>query len=111
MLEALGIQAKFVHFTHLFPLDTAMVKSAFRGSKVLIMIEGNSTAQFAGMLKEYHGIDMDFHILKYDGRPFYPEQIAEEVEKLKKAEFKGEKRVDIIEKDDREYYNTQRYGL
>ncbi len=111
ILEGLGIQAKFVHFTYLFPLDPKAVKSALRGSKVLIMIENNSTAQFAGMLKEYCGMDMDFHLLKYDGRPIYPEQIAEEVEKLKKAEFKGEKRVDIIEKEDLEYYNTQRYGL
>jgi len=111
ILESMGIQAKFVHFTHLFPLDVAAVKSAFRGSKTLIMFENNSTAQFAGMLREYCSVDMDFHVLKYDGRPFFPEQIAHAVELLKKAGFKGEKRVDIVEKEDLEYYNTQRYGL
>jgi 2-oxoglutarate ferredoxin oxidoreductase subunit alpha len=111
ILEAKGIKACFVHFTHLYPLDPKAVKSAFRGSKKLIMVENNSTAQFAGMLKEYADADMDFHILKYDGRPLFPEQIADEIVKLKAADFKGNKTVTVVEKEDLEYYNTQRYGL
>jgi 2-oxoglutarate ferredoxin oxidoreductase subunit alpha len=111
LLEARGIKARFVHFTHLFPLNPRAVKSAFRGAKNLIMVENNSTAQFAGMLAEYAGIRMDFHILKYDGRPFFPEQIADEIAKLKAADFKGEKTVKVVETEDLEYYNTQRHGL
>jgi 2-oxoglutarate ferredoxin oxidoreductase subunit alpha len=111
LLKQRGITARFVHFTHVFPLDPKAVKSALRGAKNLVMVENNSTAQFAGMLKQYADVDMDFHILKYDGRPIFPEQIADEIEKLKKVEFKGRKRVAIVEKEDLEYYNTQKYGL
>ncbi len=110
-LEKRGIKANFVHFTHLFPLDEAAVKKALAGSKKLLMIENNSTAQFAGVLWQYCGVRMDFHILKFDGRPFFPEQIAEEVEKLSKAGYKGEKEIIVVEKEDLEYYNPQRHGL
>jgi 2-oxoglutarate ferredoxin oxidoreductase subunit alpha len=111
MLEAKGIKAKFVHFTHLYPLDENAVKKAFAGAKKLVMMENNSTAQFAGILRQFTGILMDFHILKFDGRPLFPEQIAEEVEKLKKAAYKGGKEIVVVEKDDLEYYHPQRHGL
>jgi len=111
ILEKAGVRAKFIHFTHVYPLDPKIVKKAFRGCKVLIDVENNSAAQFAQVVKESAGAEMDFHILKYDARPFFPEQIAEEVGKLAKNEFKGEKRIEVVEKEDMEYYNTQRYGL
>jgi pyruvate/2-oxoacid:ferredoxin oxidoreductase alpha subunit len=74
------------------------------------MIENNSTAQFAGVLKEYADVVFDFHLLKYDGRQFFPMEIAEEVQKLVKSKFTGEKEIRIVDKD-YEYYNPQRYNL
>ncbi|MFH1785524.1 MAG: 2-oxoacid:acceptor oxidoreductase subunit alpha [Candidatus Micrarchaeota archaeon] len=111
LLEKKGIKAKFVHFTHLYPLDEKTVKKAVRGAKVTIMIENNSTAQFAGVLRETASVEMDFHLLKFNGRPFLPEQIADEIEKLKNAEYKGPKEIVVLEKDDMEYYSPSRYGL
>ena len=111
LLEKEGIKAKYVHFSHLFPVDAAAVKKALRGSKLLIMIENNSTAQFAGVLREHTGVEMDFHLLKYDGRAFFPEQIAEQVKKLREAGYKGGRRITVTEKEDLEYYNPQRHGL
>ncbi len=110
-LERRGVKTNFVHFTHLFPLDEAAVRKAFAGSKKLIMLENNSTAQFAGVLWQYVGVKMDFHMLKYDGRPFFPEQIAAAVEKLRKAGYKGEKEIVVVESEDLEYFNPQKYGL
>ncbi|VVC04550.1 2-oxoglutarate synthase subunit KorA [Candidatus Bilamarchaeum dharawalense] len=111
LLEKKGIKAKFVHFNHIHPLDQKTAKKAVHGAKVTIMVENNSSAQFAGVLKECACINMDFHLLKYDGRPFFPEEIAEEVEKLKKAGYKGQKEIVIMEKDDLEYYQPSKYGL
>jgi pyruvate/2-oxoacid:ferredoxin oxidoreductase alpha subunit len=74
-------------------------------------LENNSSAQFAGVLKQYCSIDANFHMLKYDGRSFYPEQILEEVKKLKKAHYKGDKTIVVVEKEDLEYYNPSKYGL
>jgi pyruvate/2-oxoacid:ferredoxin oxidoreductase alpha subunit len=100
-----------VHFSHIYPLNPRAVKKALRNSGVTFMVENNSTAQFAGMLREYCGVKMDFHLLKYDGRQFFPEQIAEEILKLKEAGYRGEKRTEVVEKEDLEYYNPHRHGL
>ncbi|MFN7991608.1 MAG: 2-oxoacid:acceptor oxidoreductase subunit alpha [Candidatus Micrarchaeia archaeon] len=111
MLEENGVRADIVHFSHIFPLDEASVRKVFAGKKKLILLENNSSAQFAGMLREFTGIQLDFHILKYDGRPFFPEQIADSVAKLKRAGWTGDKEIVVVEKDDLEYYNPQKYGL
>jgi len=111
LLEEHGIKARYVHFTHLFPLDPKAVQKAAKGHGPAIMMENNSSGQFAGMLKQYADLEPDFLFLKYDGRPFFPEQIAEQVAKLKKAGYKGRKEIAFHEKEDLEYYNPQRYGL
>ncbi|MFH0884880.1 MAG: 2-oxoacid:acceptor oxidoreductase subunit alpha [Candidatus Micrarchaeota archaeon] len=111
LLEAKGIRARLVSFTHLYPLNPRAVKKALRNAGVTIIVENNSTAQFAGMLKEYANVKLDFHMLKYDGRQFFAEQIAEEVVKLKAAGFKGGQRIEVVEKEDMEYYNPQRHSL
>ncbi|MEW6035578.1 MAG: 2-oxoacid:acceptor oxidoreductase subunit alpha [Candidatus Micrarchaeota archaeon] len=111
LLEQKGIKANFLHFTHIFPLDEAVVKAALAGAKKTVLLENNSTAQFAGVLREHMGAVMDFHILKYDGRPFFPEQIAGEVERLRKAGYRGDKETVVVEKEDLEYYHPQRHGL
>jgi len=111
LLEKAGIKAKFVHFTHLFPLDWKAVKKLMKKAKKLVIVENNSTAQFAGMLRQYAAVKMDATLLKYDGRPFFPEQVAEEVVKLKGTGYRARKPVTVVEKEDLEYYNTQKYGL
>jgi len=105
------ISANLVHFTFLYPLDEKKVNSVLEKAKHTIMIENNSTGQFAGMLKQYCSWEPNFLLLKYTGRPFYAEEIVEEVEKLKKAGFKGKKEIRVLDKEDLEYYNPQRYGL
>jgi len=41
----------------------------------------------------------------------FPEQVAEEVKKLAKRKFRGNREIRIMEKEDLEYYNLQRHGL
>ena len=106
-----GISANLVHFTFLYPLDEKKVKLVLEKAKHTVMIENNSTGQFTGMLKQYCSWEPDFLLLKYTGRPFYAEEIFEEVSKLKKAGFKGKKEIRVLDKEDLEYYNPQRYGL
>ena len=111
LLEEKGVKANYVHFTHLYPLDEDAVKKVLEGSKKLVMLENNYSAQFAGILKQYTGVDMDFHLLRYDGRSFFPEDIVEHITKLKESGFRGEKRITVIEKDNFEYYAPYRHGL
>ena len=110
LLQEKGINANLVHFTCLFPLNKKDIEKAFAKSRHTIMVENNSSAQFAGILKEHADIVFDFHMLKYDGRQFFAEEIAEEVERLVKSKFSGGKEIRVVDKD-YEYYNTQRYNL
>ncbi len=111
LLEKQGIKARLVHFTHVYPLNQGAVKRALRNAGVTVMVENNSTAQFAGILREHANVKLDFHLLKYDGRQFYAEQIAQEIARLREAGFEGEQRISVVEKEDLEYYNPQRHGL
>jgi len=42
-------------------------------------VEQNYTGQFARFLRMMTGFQVDGHVLKYDGRPFAPQQIAARV--------------------------------
>lgn len=111
LLSAAGIKANVIHFSNVFPLDAKKIKSLLKMCRKSIVLENNSTGQFAGMLKEYVGFKPNYKMLKYDGRQFFAEQIFEEVKKLKDSNWKGKKEIHIVEQEDYEYYNPARYNL
>ncbi|MCA9371380.1 2-oxoacid:acceptor oxidoreductase subunit alpha [Candidatus Woesebacteria bacterium] len=86
ILEAMKILAEkfkrgfgYVHFTHLYPLDEEKIKD-FMNVKYnhrRILIENNSHAQFGSLLRMQTGIDIKEKWLKYDGRPWWPEEIVQ----------------------------------
>jgi 2-oxoglutarate ferredoxin oxidoreductase subunit alpha len=110
LLSEKGITANLLHFSYMFPVNTKEVQKALSKCKKTVLLENNSTAQLAGLLKEYADVSFDFHLLKYDGRPFFPEQIADEVARLAAKGFKAKKEIRIGD-EDYEYYSPQRYGL
>lgn len=71
----------YIHFTHVFPLDVERIKPLFKEGKRYILIENNSHAQFGKLLRMETGIEIKEKLLKYDGRPFWPEEIVEYVNK------------------------------
>jgi 2-oxoglutarate ferredoxin oxidoreductase subunit alpha len=54
------------------------VKKAITGVKRLVAVEENATGQLA-TLAEQHGIAVYDRILRYDGRPFSPEDLLAKV--------------------------------
>jgi 2-oxoglutarate ferredoxin oxidoreductase subunit alpha len=81
LLRADGIDAGYVHFCDIWPFPRAAAQAALAGAERLICVEQNSTAQFAGLLRQETGITVAHTVLKYDGRPFYPLEIADAVMK------------------------------
>lgn len=72
----------FVHFSFIWPMDKKRVRKVFEGVEdKLILVENNSFGQF-GSLIEGLGLSFKEKILKYDGRPFYPEEIIASLKKL-----------------------------
>lgn len=81
VLAASGKKARLVHFPWLYPFPTEDAMKLLASSTRIIDVEQNSTAQLAALIREHTGILIKEKILKYDGRPFYPEEIVEKVMK------------------------------
>ncbi|MSR67351.1 2-oxoacid:acceptor oxidoreductase subunit alpha [Candidatus Peribacteria bacterium] len=65
----------YLHFTHLWPLKTEAFKKLTKIVKQTILIEGNYQGQLGQLLKQETGIDIQDKILKYDGRPFFYDEL------------------------------------
>jgi 2-oxoglutarate/2-oxoacid ferredoxin oxidoreductase subunit alpha len=65
----------------LFPFPEAQVKKALTGVTRLIAVEENATAQLATLAGQ-HGIVVDKRILRYDGRPFSPDDLLAKVKEV-----------------------------
>jgi 2-oxoglutarate ferredoxin oxidoreductase subunit alpha len=83
VLEAMSIlhsqyqeRTALLHFTHVFPLDEEEIKKSFSPDKRYVLVENNSHAQFSQLLRMHTGVDIKEKILKYDGRPIWPEEIV-----------------------------------
>ena len=80
LLKDRGIDANFVQVIYLWPFPDLEVRNAIKEAKKLFLVENNKTAQLGSLLKEFLCLEPDETILKYDGRPFTPEEIAEQIE-------------------------------
>ncbi|MFH1174747.1 MAG: 2-oxoacid:acceptor oxidoreductase subunit alpha [archaeon] len=83
-LERKGIKARLIHYTYITPFPVEETKKLITNPEKTIVVEGNSLAQFRDWLFQQTGIFIPNTYLKYDGRPFYPEDIQERVQALVK---------------------------
>jgi len=70
----------FVHFNHVWPLPEK-AREMLEGRK-LVFIENNMMGQFEGLVREQLGLGALSSLRKDDGRPFYPDEIKDFVDKL-----------------------------
>lgn len=76
MLAYEKISVAHIHFSSVYPLAADQITPLFEGTTPVVVVENNSTGQFAKLLHTEAGIVSEEPILKYDGRPFYPEEIV-----------------------------------
>jgi 2-oxoglutarate ferredoxin oxidoreductase subunit alpha len=93
------IAANQVQIKYLHPFHSQEVTTILRKSKLLIGVEGNYTAQFARFLRAETGISVHDSILRYDGEPFEPRIVAEEVKRIVAGRPRN---LDVTEEDARE---------
>jgi len=77
--EKLGI--KMIQLVVLQPFPEKQIRKALEGVQKLILVETTSTGQMESVLNSY-GIKVDKKILRYDARPFFPEEIEKRIKKL-----------------------------
>ncbi|KPK24883.1 MAG: hypothetical protein AMJ70_00545 [Dehalococcoidia bacterium SG8_51_3] len=76
LLKKEGTPVNTLNFSQIWPFPTEFVSSILRNTGRSVAIEGNATAQLAGLIKRETGYEMGDTILKFDGRPFSPEEIV-----------------------------------
>jgi 2-oxoglutarate ferredoxin oxidoreductase subunit alpha len=95
ILEALN-QLEDVNYVHIswispFPSEDLTKLLAKIKPNYILNIESNYTGQMARLIKEKTNIQINESFLKYDGRPFYPEEIVEKVNEISKKGVKTRK--------------------
>ncbi len=85
-----GIKVQALYPRTLYPLPTDWIKGFVKNKEVVIVIEANYNAQFKSTIVERcthinRGTEV-LEFLKYDGTPFTPEEIYEEIEKVSKLQ-------------------------
>lgn len=84
ILEAakhLNKPAKLLQIIWMEPFPKEKVLSGLNGSKKIICVEANHNGQLASLIREKTGIEITDKILKYDSRPFDPEELAKDINK------------------------------
>lgn len=67
----------YLHYTYLWPLKTERFVELANGAKRVILVEGTHQGQLAMLLRQETGIGIDHKVLKYDGRPFFYDELVE----------------------------------
>lgn len=86
MAKEKGINVQALYPRTLYPLPTDWIKEFVKDKDIIIVIEANYNAQFKSTIVERcininKGTEV-LEFLKYDGTPFTPEEIFEEIQKV-----------------------------
>jgi 2-oxoglutarate ferredoxin oxidoreductase subunit alpha len=74
-----GMDINLIHFSEIWPFPADSATELLKNSKKTYVVENNATGQLARIIRGETGINVTNSILKFDGRPFSPNYIAEEL--------------------------------
>lgn len=82
-IEDEKINAKVMQILFVEPFSQKTIKEIKNHKGKILVVENNSTAQLARLVAEKTGIIIEDKnkILKYDGRPFFSDELAEEIKR------------------------------
>ena len=82
LLSSEGVKARMMHIRYASPFPAKPVLAALTSAKGTVIFEGNSEAQMRTLILQKTGYYIEKAYLRYDGRPFTPEEMAAHVKKL-----------------------------
>jgi 2-oxoglutarate ferredoxin oxidoreductase subunit alpha len=71
----------FVHLPQVWPFPAKDVGSLLSNINKIITVENNASGQLRRLIRRETGIDADSSILKFEGRPFDLDSLAEQVKR------------------------------
>ncbi|MBU2608473.1 MAG: 2-oxoacid:acceptor oxidoreductase subunit alpha [Chloroflexi bacterium] len=81
LLKKDGMPVNVLHISEIWPFPAEAISSALSKGTKSIVIESNATAQMANLIRRETGYKVNGTILKYDGRPFSPQEIVDRMKK------------------------------
>jgi 2-oxoglutarate ferredoxin oxidoreductase subunit alpha len=79
LLNREGMSAQMMHFNEIFPFTALPFMTNIKKKSKIFAVENNYSGQFAEYFTRESGLPVFHKILKYDGRPFSPQEIASRV--------------------------------
>ncbi len=79
ILRTQGRKVQVVYFPWIYPFPSDQTVEILKKGGRLASVEQNGTGQLASLIREHTGLVIEKKLLKYDGRPFFPEEIVTEV--------------------------------
>ncbi len=75
MLAKRGKSIRFIQLRLLHPFPTYEMTNLLKNTRLLIDIEMNYTSQLASLIKQHTGSDIDYRIVKFNGRPMSTSEV------------------------------------
>ena len=69
----------YLHYTYLWPMKTERLEKLMKKAKRTVLVECNAQGQLGMTIKMASGIDLTEKILKYDGRPFFYDELLQKL--------------------------------
>ncbi|MBI4018978.1 MAG: 2-oxoacid:acceptor oxidoreductase subunit alpha [Candidatus Aenigmarchaeota archaeon] len=82
LLKAKGIKVAYQQVLYLSPFPASLIKETIAKAKRVVIIENNKMSQLNSVIREHCLVSVDNKILRYDGRPFSPQDIEDGVLKI-----------------------------
>ncbi|HZT08994.1 MAG TPA: 2-oxoacid:acceptor oxidoreductase subunit alpha [Chloroflexota bacterium] len=79
LLEKDGLSVNHLHFHEVWPLPVRRVEQVLKNARRSVCVENNFTGQLALVIRMMTGIEIPHKVLKYDGRPFTGDEVAQKV--------------------------------
>jgi 2-oxoglutarate ferredoxin oxidoreductase subunit alpha len=81
-LEKEGIKVNYLQISYLNPFPSEKVSNVINSARKIVVVDNNFTGQLCDIIKEKTGKSIAHKILKYDGRPIYPEEIHDTINEV-----------------------------
>ena len=75
MLAKRGKAIRFIQLRLLHPFPTYEMMNLLKNTRLLIDIEMNYTSQLASLIRQHTGSDIDYRIVKFNGRPMSTSEV------------------------------------
>jgi 2-oxoglutarate ferredoxin oxidoreductase subunit alpha len=82
ILSKEGVKVNYLQIVYLTPFPVDKVQRILQSAKKTIVVENNKTSQLSSLIREHLLTTVDHKILKYDGRPFNPEALSQQIKEV-----------------------------